>query len=196
MSFFQQPEFHRAVHDTGDLPPDNAAEVAFAGRSNSGKSSAVNAILQRKNLASVSKTPGHTRGIHFYRLDAHRYLVDLPGYGYAAGPGAERRRWDARISAYLQTRRSLRGLVLVCDTRRLLTPLDRQLIAWFSPTGKPVHVLLTKADKLPPAQALLALTRCEGELRGEGPALTAQLFSGRTRVGVPAAREILGAWLK
>src|SRR5665647_2199039 len=130
MSLFRQAVFSRSVYDLKELPDDDAAEIAFAGRSNAGKSSAINALADHKRLAFTSKTPGRTQTINFFSLGPHCYLVDLPGYGYAAVPAKEKRHWGELISAYLQARESLRGLVLIMDARHPFTELDRQLLSW------------------------------------------------------------------
>lgn len=196
MSLFAHPEFFRAVHRLQDLPADRGAEVAFAGRSNAGKSSAINALVNRQRLAYVSKTPGRTQTINFFGLGGGRFLVDLPGYGYAAVPQREREHWGELISAYLTARECLRGLVLIADARRPLTALDRQLIEWFAITAKPVHVLLTKADKLSRPQARLALSKAGSELCRDHPGLlSVQLFSSATRDGVAKAQQTVSGWL-
>ena len=148
MRLFEGAHFSKAVHDPAELPADAGAEVAFAGRSNAGKSSAINALVNRKRLAFVSKMPGRTQTINFFSLDSQRFLVDLPGYGYSTVPAKELRHWEKLISAYLQTRASLRGLILIMDVRHSFTTLDRTLLDWIAPLEKPAHVLLTKADKL------------------------------------------------
>src|SRR5512145_2658585 len=134
----EKARFEIGAADLTQLPPDHGREVAFAGRSNAGKSSAINAMTNRRRLAFVSKTPGRTQQINFYALGGARYLVDLPGYGYARVPGEVQQRWGRVLSAYLQRRASLQGLVLIMDVRNPFTPLDRSLLAWFAPTGKPV----------------------------------------------------------
>ena len=195
MSLFPHAEFSRAVHRLEDLPPDRGAEVAFAGRSNTGKSSALNVLVNRQRLAHVSKTPGRTQTINFFNLDGGRFLVDLPGYGYAAVSRQERAHWGELVSAYLTTRDCLRGLVLIADVRRSLTAPDRQLIEWFAPTAKPVHVLLTKADKLSPSQARLALKNAGAELHRDYPGLSVQIFSSVTKDGVTQAQRTVRGWL-
>jgi GTP-binding protein len=193
---FERATFYAAVHRVEDLPPDNGAEIAFAGRSNAGKSSALNAIVSRKRLAFFSKTPGRTQAINFFALGPHRFLVDLPGYGYAAVSKRERRGWGTLISAYLQKRDSLCGLILIMDIRHPLTDLDRRLLAWITALGKPAHALLTKADKLPRAQAAIALRHVEDSLARDFPGFTAQLFSGTQRTGVDEARTVAAGWLE
>ena len=194
MSLPAPVEFFRSVHNLDDLPPDGSAEVAFAGRSNAGKSSAINALVNRRRLAHISKSPGRTQTINFFRLDGG-FLVDLPGYGYAAVARREREHWGKLISAYLTTRDCLRGLVLIADVRRSLTALDRQLIEWFAPTARPIHVLLTKADKLSAAQARQALKNIGAELRCAHAGLSVQLFSSETREGVAQAQRTVSEWL-
>ena len=195
MSLFPHAGFSRAVHRLEDLPPDRGAEIAFAGRSNAGKSSALNVLVNRQRLAHVSKTPGRTQTINFFSLDGGRFLVDLPGFGYAAVSRQERAHWSELVSAYLTTRDCLRGLVLIADVRRSLTALDRQLIEWFAPTAKPVHMLLTKADKLSALQARRALKNIGAELHRDHPGLSVQLFSSETRDGAARAQQTVSGWL-
>jgi len=195
MSLFGHAEFYRTVYRLSELPPDRGAEVAFAGRSNAGKSSALNALLNRQRLARVSKRPGRTQAINFFNLGEARYLVDLPGYGYAAVPHAQREHWGELVSAYLMSRACLRGLVLICDVRRSLGPLDHRLLEWLAPTGKPIHVLLTKADKLARAPGAAALEHATQTLRIY-PGVTVQLFSSVTQSGLPPARKVIAGWLQ
>lgn len=173
------------------FPPDIGAEVAFAGRSNAGKSSAINAITQRRGLARTSKTPGRTRLLNFFELAPQRRLVDLPGYGYAGGPQAERRTWRPLIDA-LHARASLEGLFLIVDARRGLTEGDQGLLEWVAPERR-VHVLLSKADKLTRAEAARVLRTAAQELAGRG---TLQLFSATEGTGVREAQETLLEWLE
>jgi len=148
MSTLRNIEFVTTVADSRMLPPPHGAEVAFAGRSNAGKSSAINALAQRNRMAFVSKTPGRTQHINFFSVGPGQYLVDLPGYGYAAVPQAARAHWHELVGGYLQTRACLRGVILIMDVRHPLTELDEQLLNWLRPAGVPVHILLSKADKL------------------------------------------------
>jgi len=178
-----------------DLPAHAGTEVAFAGRSNAGKSSALNAISNRHRLAFVSKTPGRTQHINFFSLGANRYLVDLPGYGYAKVPRDMKRYWETLIASYLQSRVQLRGLVVVMDARHPLTPLDIQLIEWFAPSGKPLHVLLTKADKLGRQEANEQLQKVRQALV-EFPEASVQLFSAPSRSGAEEAEAVLARWLQ
>jgi GTP-binding protein len=195
MSLFAAARFTASAHELHELPPDTGAEVAFAGRSNAGKSSAINALTQRKRLAFVSKTPGRTQTINFFECGSDRRLVDLPGYGYAAAPERERAHWGRLISAYLLNRRSLRGIVLIADARHPLTPLDRQLLEWHAPSGQPVLVLLTKADKLGRAEAAESLREAGQAVRELHPDATIQLFSAVSGTGQRQAQQLIGAWL-
>ena len=195
MSLFRAAEFDLSVAKPQELPPARGPEVAFAGRSNAGKSSAINTLAGRTRLAFVSKTPGRTQLINFFRLDGHGFLVDLPGYGYAAVPGEMRDRWRELIERYLVDRPSLCGLVLIMDARHPMTPLDRQLLDWFAPSGKPVHVLLTKADKLSRGPAQLTLRQVREALRDQPGPVSAQLFSSLKRSGVEEAEGVIGGWL-
>src|SRR5215207_9456771 len=177
MTPFSSVRFLASAHDTKELPPDTGAEIAFAGRSNAGKSSAINALTHRKRLAFVSKTPGRTQTINFFDCGPNRRLVDLPGYGYAAVPQKERAHWGMLVGAYLQSRASLRGLVIIVDSRHPLTPLDRQLLQWHAPSGQPVLVLLTKSDKLGSSEAGKSLKAAKEALPALHPSATVQLFS-------------------
>ncbi|MEJ0046518.1 MAG: ribosome biogenesis GTP-binding protein YihA/YsxC [Rhodospirillales bacterium] len=171
-------------------------EIAFAGRSNSGKSSAINAITGRAKLAFVSKTPGRTQQINVFRVGAgERFLVDLPGYGYAKVPKTQRKHWDRVLSEYLQFRPTLRGLVLIMDARHPLTELDWQMLEWFAPTGKPVHVLLTKSDKLTRTERNHTLNQVIQELSGAPIEITVQLFSSLDATGLAEAQTRLLAML-
>lgn len=181
-----------SAHDLTQLPAGAGPEVAFAGRSNAGKSSAINALVGHNRLAFVSKTPGRTQMINFFALPRDRFLVDLPGYGYAKVPEKERARWGEVISRYLMERPNLVGLVAIMDVRHPLTPLDRQLLDWFLPGGRPVHILLTKADKLSRQQAAKQLAAVRREL-GRGP-MTVQLFSSLSRTGLDEAAATIESW--
>ena len=195
MSFLNDLAFLASAHEMHELAPDTGREVAFAGRSNAGKSSAINAIAQRKRLAFVSKTPGRTQTINFFDCGDNRRLVDLPGYGYAAVPQRERAHWGKLISEYLQSRESLRGLVVIVDSRHPLTDLDRQLIGWYAPSGLPLLVLLTKSDKLARQAANAALKSARSELEQLYPLATVQLFSAVSGTGVKSAQGALRDWL-
>jgi GTP-binding protein len=182
------------------LPAGGAPEVAFAGRSNSGKSSAINALAQRTRLAFVSKTPGRTQHINFFRLPSGALLADLPGYGYAEVPAAMRRHWQRFIARYLAERVPLIGLVLVMDARHPLTELDSQMLDWFLPSGRPVHVLLAKCDKLATSEQGPVLDAVHKALteayRGHAAQIAVQLFSARQRLGLAEAETAVGSWLR
>ncbi|MDO9064322.1 MAG: ribosome biogenesis GTP-binding protein YihA/YsxC [Sulfuricella sp.] len=195
MALFQEAQFFISADKLTDLPPPSGIEIAFAGRSNSGKSSAINTLANRNRLAFVSKTPGRTQLINFFSLGNERFLVDLPGYGYAKVPEAMRVHWQSVLSRYLMERESLQGLVLIMDARHPLTPLDRQMLNWFIPTCKPVHVLLTKADKLSKQQATATLRAVRAELERTYPNCTVQLFSSLKRIGLDEAEAMIGKWL-
>jgi GTP-binding protein len=165
------------------MPPPGPPEIAFAGRSNVGKSSAINALLGRKGLARTSKTPGRTQTINFYDLGGAARLVDLPGYGYARVPQAMRAQWQALVGAYLGARPTLAGIVVIVDARHPLTPLDRQLIAWLGDTRR--LLLASKADKLSRAEQSALAKSLGGGL----------LFSSVTRQGVEECRDLLEAWV-
>ena len=171
-------------------------EVAFAGRSNAGKSSALNTLANHNRLAYVSKQPGRTQLINFFSLGNDRFLVDLPGYGYAKVPEALRKHWQMTLSTYLSQRPTLNALVLVMDCRHPLTPLDRQMLDWFCPSGRPVHVLLTKSDKLSRSASSIVLQEVKKELNETWGNCTIQLFSSLKKQGVEEAEGIIGSWLQ
>lgn len=194
-------DYHRAVFlksapTLADCPPDQGVEVAFAGRSNAGKSSALNALTRQGKLARTSKTPGRTRLMNFFALAPGQRLVDLPGYGYAKVPKAMKAEWDQHLAHYLRARSSLRGLVLLMDIRHPLQTFDQHMLAWAAEAALPVHVLLTKADKLNrgPAQATLLGVRREVARVGLAE-VTAQTFSAQTGLGLPALEARLSDWL-
>jgi GTP-binding protein len=195
MSLFQNATYLASAHRLEELPPPGEPEVAFAGRSNAGKSSAINALANRTRLAFVSKTPGRTQQINFFQLAGGGLLVDLPGYGYAKVPDTLRRHWEQTLSQFLQTRPTLCGLVLVMDVRHPLTERDEMMLRWFRPTGRPVHVLLTKADKLTRSEGALTLERVRARLRQLGGPATAQLFESPRRAGVAEAEAVISGWL-
>lgn len=192
MSLFQSLKFLTTVNDLRQLPGEGL-EVAFAGRSNAGKSSAINTLANHTRLAFVSKTPGRTQHINYFDFGGGRRLVDLPGYGYAEVPLAVRQHWEKLLSFYLMTRINLIGLVLIMDARRPLTDLDRQMIDWFRPTGKPIHCLLTKADKLSRQEQIKTLRAVEAEFADDS-LLTVQLFSSLKKQGVDDAEIVVGGW--
>ena len=195
MPLFRNATFEISIAKPSGLPPPSGAEIAFAGRSNAGKSSAINTLAGHVRLAYVSKTPGRTQLLNFFRLNNGALLVDLPGYGYAAVPEKVRREWSGLIETYLRTRESLIGLVLIMDSRHPLTPLDRQMIDWFAHSGRPLHVLLTKSDKLSRGAAAAVLQQVRRELEAFGPQVTVQLLSSLKKSGVEEAERVLGGWL-
>lgn len=179
------------------LPQDSGAEVAFAGRSNAGKSSAINRLCGQKSLARTSKTPGRTQLINLFQLDEQRHLVDLPGYGYAKVAEEIKRRWQQTMEAYLSERQTLRGLILLMDVRHPLKDVDQQLLDWCWEVGMPVHILLTKADKLKrgAAQNTLLQVRRELEARAPDGLCSVQLFSSLKGTGLTEAYGVLDRWL-
>ena len=209
MSKLFQARFTTTVNDTHCLPATPLPEVAFAGRSNAGKSSAINVLCNQKRLAFASKTPGRTQHINYFGLfskdDLLAYLVDLPGYGYAAVNHETKYHWNSLLSDYLQERQQLVGMILIVDSRRGLTDLDAQMIQWFVPTGKPIHVLLSKCDKLNKSECKHALEAVQKQLQQYDPLLpngnveskqlTAQLFSSTKRIGLEAADKVVCDWL-
>lgn len=188
--------FFTTVAHIADLPVESVAEVAFAGRSNAGKSSAINTIALHKRLAFVSKTPGRTQHLNFFQVGEQRFLVDLPGYGFARAPLEQQRGWQSLIGGYLASRAPLRGLVLIMDARHPFTDLDVQLLEWFRVSGKPVHVLLSKADKLNRSDSSITLIKAKAHLREMDINGSAQLFSSLKRTGVDEAEGVLRQWLE
>lgn len=192
VSRFPHAQFLISAAAPAQFPPDQGAEVAFVGRSNAGKSSAINAIVQRQGLARTSKTPGRTRLLNFFELAERKRIVDLPGYGYASAPEAERRTWQPMIEA-LKERQSLRGLFVIVDARRGITSGDEGLLDWSAP-GQRLHVLLSKVDKLNRSESLKVLRSSAASLESRGA--TVQLFSAHAGTGVEEARDVLAAWLE
>ncbi|MGD8925377.1 MAG: ribosome biogenesis GTP-binding protein YihA/YsxC [Thioalkalispiraceae bacterium] len=193
-NLLQQAKFLLSSPDMAHVPPDNAYEVAFAGRSNAGKSSALNALCAQKSLARTSKTPGRTQQLVFFELDSKRRLVDFPGYGYAKVSTKMQQAWERTLDEFLETRQSLKGLVLVMDCRHPLKDFDRQMLEWCVYKGMPVLVLLTKADKLKKGPANNTLLQVRKALDGL-PDVTVQLFSSHNNQGVPEARRHICQWL-
>ena len=190
MSRFPRAEFLLSAAAPGQFPADRGAEVAFVGRSNAGKSTAINIIVQRQGLARTSKTPGRTRLLNFFELAPMQRIVDLPGYGYASGPEEERRTWQPLIDS-LATRDSLRGWFLIVDSRRGLGEGDEALMGWAGPEQR-IHVLLSKADKLNRSEGAKVLKSSAAALAGRG---TVQLFSATAKTGVEEAQRTLEGWL-
>ncbi|GAB3755616.1 ribosome biogenesis GTP-binding protein YihA/YsxC [Lysobacter olei] len=188
-----------AAHNPRQLPPDGGFEVAFAGRSNAGKSTALNAICNQNALARVSKTPGRTQQLVFFDIPptTDRYLVDLPGYGYAKVPKDLQAHWQAFIQQYFETRQALRGLIVVMDIRHPLKEYDLQMLGYAVRRGLPAHALLTKADKLSRNQQLQSLAAVKRELSSQfADSVSVQVFSGESKLGVDDVRGVIGAWLE
>jgi GTP-binding protein len=192
MSLFPNVRFLLSVAGTDQFPPDQGREVAFAGRSNAGKSSAINSILARHALARISRTPGRTKLLNFFELEPGARIIDLPGYGYAEASPAERRQWTALIDT-LPGRESLTGLFLIVDIRRGIGEQDEQLMQWASAAGWRVHVLLAKSDKLNQRERASALKEAEQQC---GSQATAQVFSAHDGTGVQNAQKRLIEMLK
>jgi len=192
---FKQAVFLQSASALSNAPSDLGSEVAFAGRSNAGKSSAINTLTGNKKLARTSRTPGRTQLINFFSLSDTQRLVDLPGYGYAKVPLKMKKEWNEHMEAYLQRRQSLRGLILLMDVRHPLTPQDEQMIGWAASAGMPVHVLLTKADKLKRGPAKSTLLSVQARLFEFGELASAQLFSSLKRDGIKELERKLNAWL-
>ncbi|MBK1641041.1 YihA family ribosome biogenesis GTP-binding protein [Chromatium okenii] len=196
-SFYQRAHFLTAATQLHQTPDDSGREIAFAGRSNAGKSSAINALCHQKALARTSKTPGRTQQLIFFELDAERRLVDLPGYGYAKVSESIKLQWQQHLAHYLEKRQSLVGLVIVMDIRHPLTEFDRQLLAWGQRAELAILLLLTKADKLKRGATMatkLAVERDAGAAHSDGR-ITVQLFSALERQGVEAVQDWLDQWL-
>lgn len=195
MAIFEHAKFFQSAYKISELPPDRGREVAFAGRSNSGKSSAINTLATHNRMAFVSKTPGRTQLINFFQVDdQEHYLVDLPGYGYAKVSQTLREHWQHTLATYLQTREALYGMIVLMDCRHPLKPNDIDMLRWFAPTQKPVHVLLSKSDKLSRQQASGTLRKVRAEL-AEFPGSSAQLFSSLKKTGIEEAEAVIAEWL-
>ena len=192
---FREAQFIKSTPTLAGLPPDVGAEIAFAGRSNAGKSSAINALTEHPQLARVSKTPGRTQHLVFFDVSRERRLVDLPGYGYAKVPEAMRLEWRGVIDGYLRDRTSLRGLVLMMDIRLPMTPFDIQMLQLTNARNLETQILLTKADKLNRGPGLNVLKQVEKSLKEHGFNAQIELFSAPTKQGVQPVRWQLAKWL-
>jgi len=193
MSQYPEARFLTSANAVSQFVPDSGAEVAVAGRSNAGKSSAINVIVNRRQFARTSKTPGRTQLVNFFSLRDGERLVDLPGYGFARVSDKKRRHWGGLLSEYFQVRESLRGLIMVVDIRRQLTEYDRRMMEFAELVELPIHILLTKADKLKRGQAATAALEVKKEL---GTRATVQQFSALKRDGEDEAREVLERFLQ
>ncbi len=188
-------EFLTSAPDLARCPPSEGREIAFAGRSNAGKSSAINAICDQKKLAKTSKTPGRTQLINFFSLNDDLRLVDLPGYGYAKVPIATKQVWQKAMSHYLSNRDCLVGLILVMDIRRPLTDFDIMMVDWAEKFEMPCHILLTKSDKLSRGQAKSTLLHVQKELNGRSIPISLQTFSAPKKEGIDDAQGLIMEWL-
>ena len=200
MPFLQNAKFFISANHFNELPDDDGIEIAFAGRSNAGKSSAINTLSNQTRLAYVSKQPGRTQLINFFEITSGKFLVDLPGYGYAKVPGAMKDHWQKTLPRYLQERHSLIGLVIVMDIRNPLTDLDIQMLDWFAPLQKPIHILLTKCDKLSRDKQNRTLLQIKKKLKVDWADLyqtscSAQIFSSLKRIGIDEADNVIQNWL-
>lgn len=193
-SIYQNAKFLLSVAKLSQLPPDQGAEVAIVGRSNSGKSSVLNQLTQNKSLARVSKTPGRTQHINLFGLDDERRIADLPGYGYAEVPPAVKAHWEKTLDAYLRTRECLKGLVLVMDIRHPLKEFDKQFLAWSNACELPVHILLNKSDKLKIGAIKKTLMEVKKALEVYESPVTVQTFSALKGIGVKEFQEVLREW--
>lgn len=192
---YRSAEFLTSASKFSQCPPDEGWEVAFAGRSNAGKSSAINSLTNNKKLAKTSRTPGRTQLINFFRLSESQRLVDLPGYGFAKVPQAVKREWTRQLENYLQQRQCLRGLILLMDVRHPLQPFDTQILNWALEATMPVHILLTKADKLKKGAANNTLLQVRSQLQAHADLVSVQLFSALKHTGHDQLTAVLDAWL-
>lgn len=195
MSLFQNAQFFTTVNHLKDLP-HTLAEIAFVGRSNAGKSSAINTLCNQVRLAYVSKTPGRTQHINFFELSNGHFMVDLPGYGYAQVPEAVRTHWVKLLGDYLQTRRQLIGLILIMDARHPLKSLDIEMLNFFALTQRPVHILLSKADKLSKSEQIKTLAKVNNQLKpfSEQQPISVQLFSSLKKQGMEQVEQTVATW--
>jgi GTP-binding protein len=192
---YNQAAFLLSAAELKQLPKDTGNEIAFIGRSNSGKSSAINTITGIKNLARASKTPGRTQTINLFNIDEHNRLVDLPGYGYTKAPVTVSQRWMEKVNEYLKTRKCLRALVLIMDIRHPLKEQDQRIIEWSAKCKLPIHILLTKSDKLKRSPALNTLKQVQQEIKKYGKLVTVQLFSSHDQTGLDEVHQKLDNWL-
>jgi GTP-binding protein len=194
-AYYHQARFLKSAATLSQTPPDLGSEVAFAGRSNAGKSSALNTLCGQKSLARTSKTPGRTQLLNFFALDAQNRLVDLPGYGYAKVAESVKRQWQASLADYITYRQCLQGLILLMDIRHPLTEYDLQMLQWNTHHGLPTHILLTKADKLKTGAAKNTLLKVQRTL-SDHPEITVQRFSSLTKQGIEECHKVLDVWFQ
>ncbi len=192
--YYRRAKFLKGATKIAGCPVDTGMEVAFAGRSNAGKSSALNVLTCNKSLSRTSKTPGRTQMINFFELDEHRRLVDLPGYGYAKVPETVRKKWQRHMMDYLKQRQSLQGLVVLMDIRHPLTGADKLMLQW-SQFGLPIHVLLTKADKLKRGPAKASFLKVKSQIEKDYSGVSVSLFSAFKKTGVEELTQVIDSWL-
>jgi len=192
---YRKAEFLTSASKVSQCPPDEGWEVAFAGRSNAGKSSAINSLTSNKKLARTSRTPGRTQLINFFQLTDRQRLVDLPGYGYAKVPMAIKQAWNKQLENYLRQRESLRGMILLMDSRRPMQPFDEQMLNWALQAYMPVHILLTKSDKLKKGPAKSTLLKLRAQLSEHQELVSVQLFSALKHTGHQELISVLNNWL-
>lgn len=192
---YRQAAYTVSAQKISQLPPELAREVAFAGRSNAGKSSALNCICDQKNLAKVSKTPGRTQMINFFGINANACLVDLPGYGYAKVPLSIKKHWVKTLEDYLATRQTLCGLLLLMDIRHPLSEHDWQMLTWCHQAKVPLHILLTKADKLSRNQVIASCNKVAAALQAQQIDASISAFSALKKQGLPEVLRVLDKWL-
>ena len=191
---YHQAKFINSAPHIKDAPEDEGLEVAFAGRSNAGKSSAINTLTMQKSLARISKTPGRTQMLNFFAIADDKRFVDLPGYGYAKVPLEVKKKWHKMMESYLSNRKALCGIVLVMDIRHPLTDFDWQMVEWCRHAKLPLHILLTKADKLKYGAAKNTLLTVQRELAKTGIPVSIQLFSALKKIGIDEIHELLDRW--
>ena len=195
INYYRTASFLIGANHLEQLPPDIGAEVAFAGRSNAGKSSALNAITDNGSLARTSKTPGRTQMINYFKVDDEHRLADLPGYGFAKVPVAVKNHWQGVLEGYFAERQSLKGVILMMDIRHPMKPFDDMMLKWCQESGVAAHVLLTKADKLKSGATKSSVLKVRKVLKELGLSATVQAFSATKKDGVEQARDLLDAWL-
>ncbi len=194
VNYYRRASFFTSASKPSQFPENEMLEVGFAGRSNAGKSSAINTLCDQKSLARTSKTPGRTQLINFFPLDEQRCLVDLPGYGYAKVPEKIRREWQKLMESYLGEREQLRGLVIIMDIRHPLKDYDWQMLEWCEHKNTPAHIVLTKADKLKKGAASKQLLGVRRELEDENFDVSVQIFSALKKSGLPELQKVLDGW--
>lgn len=192
---YESAQYLISAAKISQCPEDIGAEVAFAGRSNAGKSSAINTLTRNKKMAKTSKTPGRTQLLNFFALSDEQRIVDLPGYGFAKVPEAMKNQWQSQIDAYLQQRQSLKGLVLLMDCRHPMQPFDEMMLSWGQQAQMPIHILLTKSDKLKKGQAQNTLLQLRKHITEQDYYATVQLFSSLKNQGIETLKEQLDIWL-